>query len=222
MVGWVLAFALVAALLTITPGVDTALVIRNTLSGGRGCGLRTSVGVCCGVVAWGVLSAAGVSAVLTASRAAYDVLRVAGAAYLLLLGVRTLLATRRSHAPGGVVPGGGVSPAGGPHRVDAAPLAQARAAFRAGMLTNLLNPKVGVFYVTLLPQFIPAGAPVLPSSLLLAGIHAAEGIVWLTGVTLAVSRARAVMQRPSVRRGLERVTGLVLIGFGARVALERL
>jgi len=203
-VGWVLAFALVAALLTITPGVDTALVIRNTLAGGRGCGLRTSVGVCCGVVTWGVLSAAGVSAVLTASRAAYDVLRVAGAAYLLLLGVRTLLATRRPRATAGV------------------PLAQAPAAFRAGMLTNLLNPKVGVFYVTLLPQFIPAGAPVLPASLLLAGIHATEGILWLAGITLAVSRASAVMQRPSVRRGLERVTGVVLIGFGARVALERL
>lgn len=212
--GWILAFALVAALLTITPGVDTALVIRNTLAGGRACGLRTSAGVCSGVVTWGVLSAAGVSAVLTASRAAYDVLRVAGAAYLLVLGVRTLLATRRSRRPAAAV-------ADAPPQ-EQAPPAHARAAFRAGMLTNLLNPKVGVFYVTLLPQFIPAGAPVLPASLLLAGIHATEGIVWLAGVTLAVSRARAVMQRPSVRRGLERVTGVVLIGFGARVALERL
>ncbi len=208
---WIVAFALVAALLTITPGVDTALVIRNTLAGGRGCGLRTSAGVCSGVLTWGLLSAVGVSAVLTASRVAYDVLRVAGAVYLLFLGVRTLLATRRPRA------GDGIALAGVP-----AASVRARAAFRAGLLTNLLNPKVGVFYVTLLPQFIPAGVRVLPASLLLAGIHAVEGIVWLGLVTLAVSRARAVMRRPSVRRGLERVTGLVLIGFGARVALERL
>lgn len=210
---WVLAFALVAALLTITPGVDTALVIRNTLAGGRGAGLRTSAGVCSGVLTWGLLSAVGVSAVLTASRVAYDVLRVAGAAYLLLLGVRTLLATRRSSSSrdeAGPAPGAARSPA------------RVRAAYRTGMLTNLLNPKVGVFYVTLLPQFIPAGVAVLPASLLLAGIHACEGIVWLALVTLGVNRARAAMRRPSVRRALERVTAVVLIGFGARVALERL
>jgi threonine/homoserine/homoserine lactone efflux protein len=203
----VLAFALLAALLTITPGVDTALVIRATLAGGRAVGVRTACGVCTGVVTWGLLSAVGVSAVLTASRVAYDVLRAAGAAYLLYLGVRTLLATRRDDAA--VVD-------------DAAARSRLRAPFRVGMLTNLLNPKVGVFYVTLLPQFIPSGAPVLPVSLLLAGIHAVEGIIWLGLVAVVVSRVGAVMRRASVRRALERVTGVVLIGFGARVALERL
>jgi threonine/homoserine/homoserine lactone efflux protein len=215
-VTWVLAFALVAALLTVTPGIDTALVIRSTLSRGRSAGLRTSAGVCTGVMTWGLLSAVGVSAVLTASRVAYDVLRVAGAAYLLFLGVRTLLDSRRSREGAGPVGAAG-------DEVDAKVASQRRGAgFRTGMVTNLLNPKVGVFYVTLLPQFIPAGVPVLPASLLLAGIHAVEGIVWLTLVTLAVSRARAVMRRASVRRWLERTTGAVLIGFGARVALERL
>jgi len=203
----VLAFALLAALLTITPGVDTALVIRATLAGGRAVGVRTAFGVCTGVVTWGLLSAVGVSAVLTASRVAYDGLRAAGAAYLLYLGVRTLLATRRDDAA--VVD-------------DAAVRSRLRAPFRVGMLTNLLNPKVGVFYVTLLPQFIPSGAPVLPLSLLLAGIHAVEGILWLGLVAVVVSRVGAVMRRASVRRALERVTGVVLIGFGARVALERL
>jgi threonine/homoserine/homoserine lactone efflux protein len=209
--GSVLAFALVAALLTITPGVDTALVIRATLSGGRATGLRTAAGVCSGVLTWGLLSAVGVSAVLTASRVAYDVLRVAGAAYLLHLGVRTLLRTRHHSSADAHDP---------PHAHPTT--TPRRAAFRTGMLTNLLNPKVGVFYVTLLPQFIPGGAPVLPTSMLLAGIHATEGIAWLSLLCLVVSRVGAVMRRPSVRRGLERVTGLVLIGFGARVAVERL
>src|SRR5579884_1538036 len=204
--GSVLAFALVAALLTITPGIDTALVIRNTLQGGRATGLRTSLGICTGLIVWGLLSALGVTAVVTASRVAYDVLRFAGAAYLVFLGVRTLLVARRDAAPVG-------APAIASRR--------SRAAFRTGMLNNLLNPKVGVFYVTLLPQFIPAGASVLGMSVLLAGVHFVEGVIWLSLLTLVVHRASRVMRRAAVRRTLERLTGLVLIGFGARVALER-
>jgi threonine/homoserine/homoserine lactone efflux protein len=210
----VLAFALVAGLLTVTPGVDFALVLRNTLAAGRATGLRTSLGICSGLLVWGVLSAVGVSAVLAASRAAYDALRIAGAAYLLYLGGRTLLATRRGRAAG-------TPDAGGRGLASRAPRST-RAAFRTGLLNNLLNPKVGVFYVTLLPQFIPAHAPVLGVSMLLASIHAVEGIAWLALVTVVVSRVGAVMRREPVRRALERVTGAVLIGFGARVALERL
>jgi threonine/homoserine/homoserine lactone efflux protein len=206
----VLAFAALAALLTITPGIDTALVIRATLGGGRRTGLRTAAGICSGLIVWGLLSAVGVSAVLTASRVAFDALRIAGAIYLVYLGVRTLLASRRDDG-GGDAPGGSA----------AMPMSR-RAAFRVGLLNNLLNPKVGVFYVTLLPQFIPAHTPVLPMSLLLAGVHAVEGIAWLSALTLVVSRVGAVMRRAAVRRALERVTGLVLIGFGARVAAERL
>jgi threonine/homoserine/homoserine lactone efflux protein len=210
--GWVLAFSLVAALLTITPGIDTALVIRSTLGAGRATGLRTAAGICSGVVTWGFLSAVGVSAVLTASRVAYDVLRLVGAAYLVYLGVRTLLATRR----------GGGDVADAEAAASAARLGgRGRAAYRTGLMTNLLNPKVGVFYVTLLPQFIPAGAPVLGTSLLLAGIHATQGILWLSLVVVVVHRAGAAMRRAAVRRWLERLTGVVLIGFGARVALER-
>jgi threonine/homoserine/homoserine lactone efflux protein len=107
--------------------------------------------------------------------------------------------------------------------VDAAPPLQrsARAAFRTGMLTNLLNPKVGVFYLTLLPQFIPAGTSVLGVSVLLASVHFVEGVLWLSLVTLAVHHASRLLRRASVRRTMERITGLVLLGFGARVALER-
>ncbi len=204
--GSVLAFAVVAALLTITPGIDTALVIRNTLQDGRRVGLQTSMGICCGLIVWGLLSALGVTAVLTASRVAFDVLRLAGAAYLVYLGVRTLLHARRGDDEV-VIAGGGVR--------------SGRAAFRTGLLNNLLNPKVGVFYLTLLPQFVPAGAPVLGVSVLLASVHFAEGLLWLSLLTLAVHRASRLLRRASVRRTLERVTGLVLLGFGARVALER-
>lgn len=209
----VLAFALVAALLTITPGIDFALVVRNTLAAGRGVGMRTSLGICSGLLVWGLLSAVGVSAVLAASRAAFDALRLAGAAYLLFLGVRTLLGTRRGRD--GAVAGASASAVAAGGARGGRP---ARAAFRTG----LLNPKVGVFYVTLLPQFIPAHAPALPVSLLLASIHAVEGILWLALVTAVVSRVAAAMRRDAVRRTLERVTGLVLLGFGARVAMERL
>lgn len=201
----VLGFAVVAALLTITPGIDTALVIRSTLQGGRRTGLVTSLGICCGLIVWGLLSALGVTAVLTASRVAFDVLRLCGAAYLVVLGVRTLLFAQRSEA-----------------EVVAPPAARSgRAAFRIGMLNNLLNPKVGVFYLTLLPQFIPAGATVLGVSALLASVHFVEGLIWLSLLTFAVHHAARLLRRASVRRTMERITGLVLLGFGARVALER-
>lgn len=209
MLGSVLAFAVVAALLTITPGIDTALVIRSTLQGGRATGLQTSLGICTGLIVWGLLSALGVTAVVTASRVAYDVLRLAGAAYLVYLGVRTWMAAsarRDAVEARAVVP----------------PVRSGRAAFRTGMLNNLLNPKVGVFYVTLLPQFIPAGSSVLGVSVLLASVHFVEGVSWLSLLTLVVHRASRVMRRPAVRRTLERLTALVLLGFGARVALERI
>jgi threonine/homoserine/homoserine lactone efflux protein len=205
--GSVLAFTLVAAVITITPGVDTALVIRNTLAGGRGTGLRTSAGVCTGLVTWGLLSALGVSAVVTASRVGFDILRFAGAAYLVYLGARSLLGTRRR----------GVDDAD----VEPALPVRARAPYRNGLANNLLNPKIGVFYLTLLPQFVPAGTSVLGVSVLLASINAVEAMIWLSVITVAVTRARAVLRRPAVRRRLERVTGVVLIGFGARIALER-
>jgi threonine/homoserine/homoserine lactone efflux protein len=208
--GSVVGFAVVAALLTVTPGIDTALVIRNTLQGGRAVGLRTSLGICCGLIVWGLLSALGVTAVVTASRVAFDALRLAGAAYLIFLGVRTLLATR-----------GGDARDGGDRLGVADGRGRGRAAFRTGMLNNLLNPKVGVFYVTLLPQFVPAGTSVLGVSVLLASVHFVEGVLWLSLITLVVHRAARLMRRPAVRRGMERVTGLVLLGFGARVALER-
>lgn len=197
-----LTFAAFAALLTITPGVDTALVIRMSIAGGARRGRLAALGVCSGVVVWGFASAAGITALLSASERAYDTLRIAGALYLIWLGVRALVARREDEGESG----GDVSPA---------------AAFRTGLLSNLLNPKVGAFYLSVLPQFIPKGAPVLATSLLLAAVHAVEGILWLFLVASLTARLGGVLRRPSIKRRLEQVTGAVLVAFGLRLALER-
>lgn len=197
-----LTFAAFAALLTITPGVDTALVIRMSIAGGARRGRLAALGVCSGVVVWGFASAAGITALLSASERAYDTLRIAGALYLIWLGVRALFARREDEGESG----GDVSPA---------------AAFRTGLLSNLLNPKVGAFYLSVLPQFIPKGMPVLATSLLLAAVHAVEGILWLFLVASLTARLGGVLRRPSIKRRLEQVTGAVLVAFGIRLALER-
>jgi threonine/homoserine/homoserine lactone efflux protein len=202
-----LSFAAVAALFTLTPGLDTALVIRTALRGGRTAAIVAGIGVSTGVLIWGALAGVGITAVLTASRLAYDILRWVGAAYLLYLGIRSLLAVRTTASD----------------TEQPAPDAPRNwfAAYRMGLLTNLTNPKVGVFYMSLLPQFIPVDVPALPASLLLAAIHASEGTIWLSLVAWGVARLGAVMMSARVRKALEGLTGMVLIGFGVRLAVER-
>lgn len=199
-----LAFAAIAALLTITPGVDTMLVVRTTVAGGRRTGLLSSSGVVTGLLCWALMSAIGLTAMLAASRLAFDAVRLAGACYLLWLGLRALWTARRP------VPG----------ERPSAP-ASGRSAFRAGLTTNLLNPKVGVFYMSLLPQFVPDGASVFWTSMLFAAIHAAEGLLWLAFIVAAAGAARRALTRPAVKRRLQQVTGLAFIGFGVRLAVER-
>ena len=212
-----LAFAAAALVLTLTPGLDTMFVVRTSMASGRSVGLAGGLGVSTGTLVWGAASAAGVTALLVASRVGYDALRIAGAGYLTFVGVRMIWrARRRARAASELsnrreVAGTGWTP-GNP--------ASALDAFRTGLLTNLLNPKVGVFYVTLLPQFVPHRAPVFAFSLLLAAIHACEGLAWFALLTAGLSRVRPLIRRPSVRRVLDRVTGVVFIGFGVRLALE--
>jgi RhtB (resistance to homoserine/threonine) family protein len=201
----VLAFALVAALLTISPGADTFLVVRNALRGGRRDGTLTAMGIVSGLCFHAILSAVGVSAVLAHSATAFFALKIAGAAYLAWLGFQSL----RS-ALGGV-------PAEAPAGVAAARVPAARS-FREGLLTNLLNPKVIVFYLALLPQFIGPGDAVLPRSLLLAAIHGAEGILWLGLVAWAVDRSRRFFLRPALRRSMDALCGTVLVALGLRLA----
>lgn len=205
----VLAFALVAALMTVSPGADTFLVVRNTLRGGRHDGWATVAGICCGLFVHALLSAVGVSAVLAHSATAFLALKVAGAGYLAWLGIQSLRSAARDRADR--VPAGGVAPS----RVPAA------RSFREGLLTNLLNPKVIVFYLALLPQFVSPGDPVLARSLLLAAIHFAEGILWLGFVAWGVDRSRRYFLRPLLRRWMDAICGTVLVALGLRLALAQ-
>jgi threonine/homoserine/homoserine lactone efflux protein len=200
----VLTFAVLAAALTVTPGLDTALVLRAALTRSRREAAATAAGIVAGLFVWGAAAAAGVSALLTASARAYDVLRWAGAAYLLWLGVRLLWRAARPPAE---------------EPVPAAGAGTAWRAARLGLLTNLLNPKVGVFYVALLPQFVPAGAEPLAVGLLLAAVHAALSVVWfalLIGLATVLGRW---LRRPSTVRAIDGVTGAALVGFGVRLAV---
>ncbi|BCY05519.1 LysE family translocator [Actinoplanes sp. L3-i22] len=202
----VLSFAVLGALLTITPGLDTALVLRSAVTMGRGPAFATALGVNTGALIWGAAAAVGVSALLTASAAAYTGLRIAGAAYMLYLGVRMI---RSAFRPGG----GTVEPTG-----PAAPTWWST--FGKGLFTNLLNPKVGAFYVAVLPQFIPAGSSPLGVGLLLALVHDAEGLLWFSAIILGAQAARGFLARRSVRRTVDAGTGAVLIGFGLRLGLS--
>ncbi|MGV9264663.1 LysE family translocator [Kitasatospora sp. NPDC003701] len=196
-------FALVVGLLTLTPGLDTALVLRTSALGERRQAWGVVLGIQTGTLIWGTLTSAGVTALLTASQLAYEVLRWAGAAYLVWMGIGML----RNR-------GGGAEPEQAP--ADGG----FRSGWRRGTLTNLLNPKVGVFYVAVLPQFIPAGAPHFAAGVALTGVHVLEGLLW-SAVLVGFARVvRGWLSRPAARRLLDRVTGAVVVGFGVRLALS--
>ncbi|MPQ99385.1 LysE family translocator [Modestobacter sp. I12A-02628] len=201
-------FAVVAGLLTLLPGLDTALVLRAAMTQGRRDAFLTALGIGSGALVWGVAAAVGVSALLTASTVAYTVLRVVGAAYMVWLGARLLVgALRRAPAPADT---------------RAAEQAAGRSgwqAWRTGLLTNLLNPKIGAFYIAVLPPFIPDGASPLAMGLLLALVHDVLGLVWFALLILGVGRLRVALQRPRVQRTVDGVTGSVLVGFGLRLGL---
>jgi threonine/homoserine/homoserine lactone efflux protein len=203
----VLAFCAVAALVTISPGPDTFLVIRNTLGGGVRGGIATVLGIVSGGTVHALLAALGLTLILVQSAQAFFWVKLLGAAYLVYLGVQSL---RQGLRP---------SPDDAPLR--AAHVASRRRAFAEGFVTNALNPKVAVFYFAFLPQFISPGDAVALKSVLLAGIHYAMGLIWLSGVALAVARAARVLTRPAVRRGLDVVTGTIFAGLGLKLALEQ-
>jgi threonine/homoserine/homoserine lactone efflux protein len=207
--GAVLSFALVAGLLAITPGLDTALVLRAAVAGGRRAGYAAGLGVCAGALAWGAAAAVGVSALVTTSRGGFTALRVAGAAYLLWIGGRLLLRAWGERA---------APDEGDESAADRSP--SNRSAFGRGLLTNLLNPKVGAFYVAVLPQFLPVGASPLGFGLLLASVHALESLLWFTVVILGAQALRGILRRPAARRAVDGATGTVLVGFGLRLGLS--
>ncbi|MEU8527708.1 LysE family translocator [Streptomyces sp. NPDC048629] len=202
-------FALVVGLLTITPGLDTALVLRTSAVGHRRRAWGVVLGIQAGTFAWGALTSLGVTALLTASHVAYEVLRWAGAAYLVWMGVRMLAETMRRGVP--AVADDDEAALG----ADSLP-----AGFRQGALTNLLNPKVGAFYVAVLPQFIPPGAGQFTTGVLLTSVHVALGLSWSTALIACARALRTWLRRPGARRLMDRVTGTVIAGFGIRLALS--
>jgi threonine/homoserine/homoserine lactone efflux protein len=197
-----LSFTAAAGLLTITPGLDTALVLRTAAVEGGRRALLAGLGICLGCLVWGLAVAVGLGGLLAVSRFAYDTLRIAGALYLIYLGVRLL--TRPAPSL----------------ELDATTTASDNW-FARGLLTNLLNPKVGVFYVTFLPQFVPTGASVTGFSMILAGIHAVEGLLWFALLVLATRPLTRWLKRPRVAKGLDRATGVVFVGFGVGLLLDR-
>ena len=201
-----LAFAGVSLLLAVTPGPDMAVVTKNALAHGRRGVILTTSGIALALVVWVSATALGLSALLRTSGEVLFLLKIAGAAYLAYLGIRTLLESRAK--PADLLAG---TPAAAP----------AHAVFRQGFLSAISNPKLGVFFVTFLPQFVLPGQQVLPRLLELGVTFAVIGWLWMNAYGFFVTRLRAVITAPRVRQWMQRVTGVVLLGFGARLALER-
>ena len=201
-------FALAAALIVLLPGPDTLVVLRNLVRGGRRRAALTVAGVLCGPTVWVTAAALGMAALLHASEEAYLALRVVGAVYLLWLGVLTL----RSRTVPDMLPNG--APA------DPARTPRGRG-FGAGLATDLLNPKVGVFFVTFLPGFVPDGQPVGAASLAFGAIFVVETAVYFALLLFLAGRITGWLRDTTVRRWLDRATGTVLIGFGLRLAVEQ-
>jgi len=204
----ILAFTLVAAALTVTPGADTLLVLRNVLRGSRTDGLVTTLGICSGLFVHALLSALGVSVILMHSAALFYWVKTLGALYLMWLGWQSL---RQAIQP----------PADLDLQNDPAGVhAPTRNCFLEGFLTNILNPKVAVFYLAFLPQFIAPDDPVVFKSVTLAGIHYLMSILWLGFLSVFLDRMRQWIIHSGVRRWLDGICGALLIGLGARLALE--
>jgi threonine/homoserine/homoserine lactone efflux protein len=200
-------FVLVAGLLTVTPGLDTALILRTAVLGVPRRAWGVVLGIQSGTLAWGVLTSAGITALLTASHLAYEIVRWVGAGYLVWMGLGMLWASRHRR-PDEATPPEAEGDLVGDHFLPG---------WRRGVLTNLLNPKMGAFYVALLPQFIPAGAPVLAVGILLTGIHVVLGTTWSALLIALAHRLRSLLRRVVARRVLDRVTGTVITAFGIRL-----
>jgi RhtB (resistance to homoserine/threonine) family protein len=199
-----LPFLALSVLLILIPGPDTAVVTKNALLGGRRSGVLASVGVSIGLTVWTVAAAFGIAALLRASAIAFLVLKLAGALYLIWIGLQMLRA--RDFLSG---------TADGLRR----PVRGVRS-LRQGLLSDLGNPKIAVFFTSFLPQFVRGNGSAFLSLMLLGGIFAALTLLWLAAYAMIVGNASALMRRPQVRKALDRFTGVVLIGFGVRLAFE--
>jgi len=195
------AFIATASLLTIAPGLDTALVLRTTATSGPRKAALAGLGIATGCFCWATVVALGLGALLAASQLAYTAMRWLGAAYLLWIGYQMLRHPRRSFLP---------------DERDGRPAAP----FTTGLLTNLLNPKVGVFYVSFLPQFVPRGVPVAPFILLLGAIHGLLGLIWFGSLITATRPLSRFLRQPAVIQTCDRLTGGMFVAFGVGLALQ--
>jgi RhtB (resistance to homoserine/threonine) family protein len=198
-----LPFLAIAVLLIVMPGPDTAMVTKNAIVGGRRSGVLAAVGVSVGLIIWTTAAALGIAAVLRASAVAFDALKFAGALYLAWIGIQ-MLRSRGTPTE---------SPSGRPE--------SGVRALRQGVLSDLSNPKIAIFFTSLLPQFVQGTGPAFVPLLFLGILFALLTLAWLAAYAFAVGHASGYLRRPSVRRWLDRVTGVVLIGFSFRLALER-
>ena len=204
--GHLLLFCGAAVLVAMVPGPSTAVILRQVVRSGRRAGLSVMLGNETGVLLWGIAAVFGLSALLLASRVAYDVMRVVGATVLIVMGIRALAQARR---------GGGAAPQAGP-----APTASYGRGFRLGLLTNAANPKAGVFAVSFLPQFVPSGVPVTPALLLLAVVWVLIDMGWYAALIWLAGRAGRALSGPRARAWLERASGVVLVGLGLRLVTD--
>jgi threonine/homoserine/homoserine lactone efflux protein len=200
----VVPFLLVSAVVVLTPGIDMALVTKNALLQGRTAAQAAALGINLGIFFWTIAAAVGLAAVIAASAAAFTAIKVAGALYLFYLGVRALLASRRGEA----------APVTGRRRLTTA------AAFRQGVASNLLNPKIAVFFTSLLPQFVDEGHASARHFLLLGALFNAMGVVWLLTYAAIAARGRGLLRQPRVQRAFERVTGVAFFDIGSRLAVD--
>jgi threonine/homoserine/homoserine lactone efflux protein len=206
-----LAFLGIAAVVICVPGPDTALTIRNALAGHRRCGVSTAAGVATGQLAWTVAASLGIAGLLLASAPAFRAVRWAGAAYLIFLGLRSLWsAIRRPQSRSGQA-------ADHDTRRASAQLTPGRA-FRQGLLSNLASPKMAAFFLSLLPQFVPAGPTSLAASLLLGAVFCLMTFGWLSAYAVVVNQIREALRRGPVKRLLDALAGAVLVAFGVRLA----
>lgn len=197
-------FALVAGVLTLIPGLDTTLVLRTTLLMGRVRGFAAGFGIAAGLLAWGIAAAVGAAALLAASHTAFLVVKYCGVAYMAYMGLSFILRTFRTpsqaedHSP---------TPRGSTLRV-----------FLQGLGTNLLNPKIGVFYMAMLPQFLPEGVPHLAMGAALAAVHVALTLAWFALLVLIAGSARKVLTTPRAAKIIDRIAGVFMLGFAGKLA----
>jgi len=196
------AFTAAASLLTVTPGLDTALVIRTAVTGSPRRAAFAGLGIVTGCLAWALMVAFGLGVLLAASRVAYIILKWIGAGYLLWVGYKMLRHPRRAYVA--TIDG---QETHGP-------------AFATGALTNLLNPKVGIFYVSFLPQFVPPNVPIGPYILLLGAIHALLGVLWFSCLIAATRPISDLLKQPVFVQACDRLTGGIFVAFGLALALE--